>query len=116
MSVRRWLRGVATTVSATSLLLICLAPAAYAADTAIHQDQMNELCRVQYPAAGIYGDGFAYVVAPGDAFSWRCQQPSPSGALSNLGIDPAAFCRMPPGYGAPTLINPGSSGGWVCRT
>lgn len=109
-------RSLAAFAGAASLFLNPL-PTAHATDTAISQHEMDSLCGAQYPATGPYGDGTAYVVSPGDAYSWRCQQTSPnSGAISNLGINPAAFCGMPPARGVPALQNPGSSDGWVCRS
>lgn len=110
--------GIAT-LSVAALLGAAPLAVAHADDTGIHQPQMDALCQAQYPGRNTpFNDGSAYVVAPGDAYSWRCQQTSRSGAgaISNLGINPAAYCSMLPNLGRPVPINPGSPDGWVCRT
>lgn len=116
----RWRHAVVATMGATALALgFPLVPTAHADDAPILQPQMDALCRAQYPGTNAFHDGSAYLTAPGDAYSWRCQQVSKSpggGAISNLGIDPAAYCSIAPNRGAPTLLKPGSSDGWVCRT
>lgn len=118
MAIIGWRRGMTTVLCTAALALAFPLPTANAADAPIHQLEMDALCGAQYPGNNIYRDGTAYVVAPGDAYSWRCQQTSLNGgAISNLGIDPGAFCSMPPpNRGEPVLVNPGSSDGWVCRT
>lgn len=115
--MHRLSRTAAAVGAAAALALLGPIAAANATDTPIDQPKMDELCFSQYPAASVYGGGFAYVVAPGDAYSWRCQQNAPNGsALANLGIDPAAYCSLAPGRGAAVLISAGSFNGWVCRT
>lgn len=119
MVIASW-RGTATAaLSAAALVGVLPLPVAHADDTGIHQPQMDALCQAQYPGRNTpFNDGSAYIVAPGDAYSWRCQQTSRSGAgaISNLGINPAAYCSMSPNLGGPVLKNPGSPDGWVCRT
>lgn len=121
MGMKLGYRIATAAAGAIALTLGCpFLPAAHAADTVIGQDQMNALCAAQYRGANTaYYDGTAYLTAPGDASSWRCKQESRSpggGALSNLGIDPAAYCSIAPGGGVPNLVNPGSAQGWVCRS
>lgn len=119
MVIARGRGTVAAALGAAVLVLGGPLPVAHADDTGIHQPQMDALCQAQYPGRNTpFNDGSAYVVAPGDAYSWRCQQTSRSGAgaISNLGINPAAYCSMLPNLGGPALVNAGSPDGWVCRT
>lgn len=74
---------------------------------------MNEVCRTQYPGGPSVADGTAYLVAPGDATSWRCKQDSTvpgGGVVANLTPDVAAYCARQ-GWGP---AHPGPGNSWVC--
>lgn len=74
-------------------------------------------CRSQYPGRDTFLDATAYVVAPGNAYSWRCRQFSSlsgGGVVSNLAVDPSAYC-VDRGLGTPVLIDASSPAGWICR-
>ncbi len=78
---------------------------------------VGDQCQSQYPGGQTFQDATAYVVAPGDAYSWRCQQSSKligGGLVSNLAVDPGAYC-LRRHLGTPVVIDAGSPGGWVCR-
>ncbi len=51
--------------------------------------KVGQQCRDQYPAGGGYSEGIAYLAPPGDVYSWRCKQVSPSGggAITDLPVD-----------------------------
>lgn len=62
------------------------------ADYSINPDAQ---CAYQYPADDSFLAASAYVTAPGDAYSWRCQRVSRApggGILADLGVDLANFC------------------------
>lgn len=72
---------------------------------------MQALCRLQYPGNDTFRDATPYLVAPGDAYSWRCQQSSAAGGVvSNLAVDPGAYCARLR-LGTPVV----SAASWVCR-
>ncbi|MHA3021796.1 hypothetical protein ACXPWS_16285 [Mycobacterium sp. BMJ-28] len=76
----------------------------------------NAQCAYQYPADGAFQAGSAYVVAPGDAFSWRCQRVSRApggGIIADLGVDLANFCARQ--GGAPVIANRADAFSWSCR-
>jgi hypothetical protein len=67
-------------------------------------------CRNQYPAADGFLDGQAYLVAPRDAYSWRCKRVFPTGGLiAELSVNPTAYC-------APYTATPANNGtpDWNC--
>lgn len=73
---------------------------------------MAEQCRNQYPAVDGFAAGQAYLVAPRDAFSWRCKRVSESGGvIAELPVDPNAYC-------SPNGAKPAADGSanWVCTT
>ena len=81
------------------------------------QVNVGDQCQNQYPGGQTFQDATAYVVAPGDAYSWRCQQSSKltgGGLVSNLAVDPGAYCTRLH-LGTPVVVDPGNPGGWVCR-
>jgi hypothetical protein len=76
---------------------------------------MNNVCAAQYPEGDNYVGGTAYLIAPGDAFSWRCQQVSKlpgGGAITGLGVDPDAYCRS--FHQSAVASNPGNPRSWTC--
>jgi hypothetical protein len=71
---------------------------------------MAAQCRNQYPAADGFSAGQAYLVAPRDAFSWRCKRVSASGGvIAELPVDPNAYCFP---LGAKPA--PDGSENWIC--
>jgi len=69
-------------------------------------------CQNQYPRADGFAAGQAYLVAPRDAYSWRCQRVSESstgGLIADLPVNPNAYC-------APLQARPASDGqNWICE-
>jgi hypothetical protein len=64
----------------------------------IDQFQVAALCSSQYPETPTYRAGEAYLVAPRDAYSWRCQRVSTSasgGTITDLPVDPTTLCTGP---------------------
>ena len=56
---------------------------------------MAEQCREQYPRDAQFLPAEAYLVAPRDAFSWRCKRVSISpkgGIVGDLAVDLNAYC------------------------
>jgi len=86
------------------------------ADSLIDLVAANAQCAFQYPADEVFQEGSAYVVAPGDAYSWRCQRVAKTpggGAIADLGVDLANFCAR---RGATAAINDaGNAYSWSCR-
>ncbi|WP_280247616.1 hypothetical protein [Nocardia abscessus] len=82
-------------IAAVSLALAAMAftaPHASAEETAV---DITAQCAAQYPASLTAAPATALLVAPGDAYSWRCEQRSrlPGGGLiSNLPVDINAYC------------------------
>ena len=72
---------------------------------------INAVCQAQYPASGNFDAGHAYLVAPGDAYSWRCMRGSlPGGAMvGNLPVDVAAYCAQ-----SGKRATPAASPNWAC--
>jgi hypothetical protein len=71
---------------------------------------MNAQCRSQYPAADGFLDGQSYLVAPRDAYSWRCKRVSPTGGIiAELPVNPNSYC-------APFTATPANNGtpDWNC--
>ncbi|MCV7270213.1 hypothetical protein H7J62_00005 [Mycobacterium tuberculosis variant bovis] len=111
MTVTKWTK---VTRAAALLLAACgtaVSMATAAADPGDTPIDMRDLCRSQYPGNNTFQDATPYVVAPGDAYSWRCKQSSTAGGVvSNLAVDPNVYCtRLSLG----TAIV--SAGSWVCR-
>lgn len=74
---------------------------------------MDDVCNWQYPGSPSAEAGTAYLVAPGDATSWRCKQESTvpgGGVVANLTPNVDAYCSIR-GWG-PAQPGPGNS--WVC--
>ncbi len=116
MKLRTVIRTAAIALAgySTAAWLAMPVAAANPGDTAINVDDQ---CQNQYPGGQTFLDATAYVVAPGDAYSWRCQQSSNlagGGMVSNLAVDPGAYCTRLH-LGAPIVVDPSSPGGWVCR-
>jgi hypothetical protein len=72
---------------------------------------VDAVCQAQYPASGMSDAGHAYLMDPGDAYSWRCKQGSlPGGAMvGNLPVDVAAYCAQ---FGK--RATPAASPNWAC--
>ncbi len=69
-------------------------------------------CAAQYPGVDGFRPGEAYLVAPGDAYSWRCKRVSASrdgGLIADLSVNPNAFCASQ--HAAPIAANPPN---WAC--
>lgn len=104
--VRRMALIFATT--ATVALTLGLSPAC--AGTGV---VMDDVCGKQYPGSPSAAQGTAYLVAPGDATSWRCKQESTvpgGGVVANLTPDVNAYCSKQ-GLGP---AHPGPGNTWVC--
>ena len=117
MSIGRFRHGQ-TTVGAVLLLLGAAAgfvgaPVAMATPALIVD--MAEQCRIQYPGNARFLPGQAYLVAPRDAFSWRCKRVSVSpdgGLIADLSVDPNAWCtRLNAGRAVISLTSPPN---WQC--
>lgn len=112
MNVFRPLLTAAGTASVGVILAIS-APNAVAQGPAVMIDQQ---CRDQYPDSPELGWGTPYLVAPSDAYSWRCQQVSTlpgGGVIGNLPVDIAAWCAargLPPAE----AINDADPYSWRC--
>jgi hypothetical protein len=76
---------------------------------------MAEQCRVQYPRDAQFLPAEAYLVAPRDAFSWRCKRISISpkgGIVADLAVDPNAYCsRLNAGSAVISFTRPPN---WEC--
>lgn len=73
---------------------------------------MNAQCAAQYPGGADFLPAEAYLVAPRDAYSWRCKRTSTSpngGTVTDLAVDPNGYC--PTGRATPSATNPPS---WEC--
>lgn len=89
---RRWLLISAGAMIGAVLPLVVSAPSAYASSGVA-----DLACQAQYPANGNFDVGHAYLVAPGDASSWRCKQTSTlpgGGAISSLPVDVFGYCAQ----------------------
>lgn len=56
---------------------------------------MGDQCRAQYPGNAEFLPAMAYLVAPRDAYSWRCKRISTSprgGIVTDLAVDPNDYC------------------------
>lgn len=74
---------------------------------------MDDVCRAQYPGGPSAADGTSYLVAPGDATSWRCKQDSTvpgGGVVANLTPNVDAYCAAQ-GWGP---AHPGPGNSWAC--
>jgi hypothetical protein len=108
--------AVTTALAAASAVACLCAPMAAANPNDIPVN-VDAQCRDQYPGGQTFQDATAYVIAPGDAYSWRCQQSSKlpgGGQVSNLAVDPGAYCTRLH-LGAPVINDASSPGGWACR-
>jgi hypothetical protein len=76
---------------------------------------MAEQCREQYPRDAQFLPAEAYLVAPRDAFSWRCKRVSISpkgGIVGDLAVDPNAYCsRLNAGPAVISITHPPN---WEC--
>ncbi|EHB45876.1 hypothetical protein MycrhDRAFT_6354 [Mycolicibacterium rhodesiae JS60] len=73
---------------------------------------MGTQCSNQYPAIDGFSAGQAYLVAPRDAFSWRCKRVSASGGvIAELPVDPNAYC-----YPHSAKPAPDGSENWICTS
>lgn len=90
--VRRWLLIPVGAMIGAVLPLGVPAPSAYASSGVA-----DLACQAQYPSNGNFDAGHAYLVAPGDASSWRCKQTSTlpgGGAISSLPVDIFGYCAQ----------------------
>jgi hypothetical protein len=75
---------------------------------------MGAQCRAQYPGDADFLPAEAYLVAPRDAYSWRCRRISISprgGIVTDLAVDPDAYCtRLGIGHAVISAIPPN----WEC--
>lgn len=120
MSTARIRRGW-TAVAAAFMLLtsaaagFASAPAALAAPGRLVD--MGEQCRAQYPGSADFLPAEAYLVAPRDAYSWRCKRASTSpkgGIVTDLAVDPNAYCsRFNAGHAVISATNPPN---WECTS
>ena len=104
--------SVALLVGVTSGLA---APPHADADSPIGIAAANAQCAFQYPADGVFQAGSAYVIAPGDAYSWRCQRFAKTpggGAISDLGLDLSNFCARQGATAA--IVDVANAYGWMC--
>ncbi len=108
-----------------ALAAACLLPAAItalfgSAPVALarpgHIVDMGAQCRAQYPGNADFLPAEAYLVAPRDAYSWRCRRISISprgGIVADLGVDPDAYCtRLGIGHAVISVIPPN----WECTS
>lgn len=107
----RWLAPLSALICTAVAATCAIAPAA--ADSPIDP---NAQCAYQYPADGAFQAATAYVVAPGDAYSWRCQRVSRApggGIIADLSVDLANFCSR---QGSTAAIGDRADAfGWSCR-
>jgi hypothetical protein len=90
------------------------APVASAEDYGV---DMAEQCAVQYPDGLAFFPAYASIVAPHNAYSWRCEQVSKlpgGGVISNLPVDVESFCTRH-GLGLAVVLNADDAGSWRCR-
>ncbi len=95
-------------------MTVCAAPAV-ADSFAVGPDQVAEQCAIQYPENAGFAAATAYVAAPGDANSWRCQRLSLApggGTISDLSVDVANYCAR--NNLAAKVMAPGGALSWVC--
>ena len=111
-----------TVRSALALLVVGVvgsvgfAPAAAANPVTITVDQVRMQCEAQYPRNAAFTAGSPYLVAPNDAYSWRCQRLSLApngGAITGLGVDLVDFCQR--NSGIAIIDDPRSPEGWRCE-
>lgn len=103
---RRFVRShICAFIAASVAVALAAAPHAAASPTFV---DMGIACHDQYPAADGFSNGQAYLVAPSDAYSWRCKQVSTSGGvITDLPVNPNAYCS-----GARPA--PDGSEKWIC--
>ena len=112
---RRRRRGSIVAVAATlaAVAAVMAAPGATAAPGRLVD--MGDQCRAEYPADGAFLPAEAYLVAPRDAYSWRCKRISISpkgGIVTDLAIDPNGFCaRHNLGHAVVSVLLPPN---WEC--
>lgn len=78
---------------------------------------INGQCSTQYPGSLTAEPATAILTAPGDAYSWRCEQRSklPGGGLiSNLPVDANTYC-VTHNFGYAVPLDPQDPGSWRCR-
>lgn len=101
-------RGLAIQVAAISIGVATLmsSPVATAAPGQPGLVDMDEQCRLQYPGTDGFGIGQSYLVAPSDAYSWRCKR---VGLNAELPVNPQAYCSPHRAEPAPDGTN------WECK-
>ena len=104
---------MALNMAVACAISVVAAPDALAAGPAV---SISEQCHDQYPASPELGRGTEYLVAPSDAYSWRCQQVSTlpgGGVVGNLPVDVAAWCASR-GLPAAVALNDADPHSWHC--
>ncbi|MEV0711586.1 hypothetical protein [Nocardia aurea] len=106
----------ANTLSGVCLLamwLISAAPAT-AAETAV---DLGTQCATQYPDTPTMFAATPTLVAPGNAYSWRCEQrlklPG-GGVIANLPVDAGRYCADH-GLGHAVVLDSDDPQSWRCR-
>lgn len=94
-------------VGAAASLSLVMSPLAGADPGQPGPVDMNLQCSIQYPGEDGFGAGQAYLVAPQDAYSWRCRR---VGLSAELSVNPGAYC-------APLTAVPVNDGtpNWRCE-
>lgn len=75
--------------AAAAALSLLLSPLATAAPGQPGMVDMDQQCSIQYPGEDGFGAGRAYLVAPQDAYSWRCRR---VGLSAELSVNPSGYC------------------------
>ena len=104
--------GTAATAALCTAFLGC--PTAAAADVPL---DLHAQCATQYPETSHAYAGRPVLIAPGNAYSWRCEQPSKlpgGGLLSSLFLDTDAFCANNH-LGHALALDTDNPHSWVCR-
>ena len=112
-ALRRGWKVVAGACMLLTAIALGSAPAALAAPGRIVD--MGAQCRAQYPASAEFLPAEAYLVAPRDAYSWRCRRISISprgGIVTDLAVDPDGYCtRLGIGH---AVVSPTRPPNWEC--
>lgn len=113
------MRATVLSISVLSAALVSgslgFAPCAVANPITITADQVRQQCEFQYPANAAFTAGSPYLVAPNDAYSWRCQRLSLApngGAITGLGVDLVNFCQR--NNGVANIDDPRRADSWRC--
>lgn len=114
LNPRRRRRGSPLPVAAALAAVVAVIAAPTVAAAPGRLVDMGDQCRAEYPADSTFLPAEAYLVAPRDAYSWRCKRISISpkgGIVTDLAVDPNGFCtRHNLGHAVVSAVPPN----WEC--